>query len=352
MKNLNQKLHDALISYQLDLRRFEAGTVKKILATLDQMKAELVQALTKADTLTRYNKARKSALLKELNLVISDFYKKAQADLDLNIAGLAETQAKHAAKILEGTVAVNMAVSLPSETAITRLSKDALIDGGPMAGWWGKLARDTEFKVNNAVRQGIAQGETNQQIITRVRGKRGTIGALDSASHNIAALVQTATQTVANDSRLSVFEANRDIIKEVIWFSAMDGHVCPRCIALSGRKWKNTEGHEPVGHPVAFRNPPIHWNDRCVLLPVTKTFRELGVDIDEVPEGQRASRDGPIAAKTTFDEFLSRQPKEKQDEQLGAGRADMWREGKITLSQLIDGKGRELTLAELKAKYD
>ena len=39
------------------------------------------------------------------------------------------------------------------------------------------------------------------------------------------------------------------------------------------------------------------------------------------------------------------------DEQLGAGRAQLWREGKITLKDLLDGKGRELTLDELRDKY-
>lgn len=352
MKVLDQQLHDAIISYQLDLRRLEAGTRKRVLAILEEMRLELISSLIRADELTAFNKARKQSFIRQIEKVIGEYYLSAQKELDLDIDGLAEAQVKHAAKMMEATIAINMAASLPTQSVMERIAREVLIEGGPMAEWWTRQSNTTSFNVANSIRQGISQGETNAQIASRVSGRHGVISPLDMAKHNLAALVHTSLQTVANDSRLAVFKANQDIIKEFVWFVALDGHVCPRCIALSGRRWKNDEGHDPIGHSVPFQNPPIHWNDRCVLLPVTKTFKELGLSVDEVPAGERASRDGPVSSKTTFDEFLRRQPKEKQDEQLGEGRAQLWRDGKITLAQLIDGKGRELTLDELRKKYD
>lgn len=61
--------------------------------------------------------------------------------------------------------------------------------------------------------------------------------------------------------------------------------------------------------------------------------------------------DGQVAASTTFEAFLERKGKAFQDEMLGKGRAQLWRDGTITLPQLLDLKGNPLTLAELKAKY-
>lgn len=352
MKIIDQGLHDAIIAYQLDLRRLEAGTRKRVLAIIEDMQAELTSALAKADELTTFNRTRKSSFLRQIEKVIGDYYKSAQRELDLDIDGLVDAQVRHAAKMMEATAAVSITAALPTQTAMERIARDILIEGGPMANWWSRLSSSASFSVSNAIRQGAAQGETNAQIMARLSGKRGTISALTTAKHNLSALVHTSMQTVANDSRLAVFKANEDVIKEFVWFVALDGHVCPRCIALSWRRWKNNEEHSPIGHSVPFQNPPIHWNDRCVLLPVTKSFRELGIDADEVPPGERASRDGPVSSKTTFDDFLKRQSKERQDEQLGAGRAQLWRDGKITLANLIDGKGRELTLAQLRAKYD
>jgi hypothetical protein len=228
-----------------------------------------------------------------------------------------------------------------------------LTQGAVTADWWAQLAADTAFKVANAVRQGLVQGETNQQIIARITGKVGVPGVMDISRRNAAAVVQTSALTVANAARLKTLEANADIAPRLKWFSALDGHVCPRCIALSGKIWTNSKDgtHEPVGHSVPFQNPPIHWNDRCLLLPITKSFAELGIDLPEPEPSTRASSEGQISANTTFEQWLSRRTQAQQDEQLGPGKADLWRRKVITLSQLIDGRGRELTLAQLRAKY-
>jgi hypothetical protein len=59
---------------------------------------------------------------------------------------------------------------------------------------------------------------------------------------------------------------------------------------------------------------------------------------------------GQVAADLTFEGWLSRQPKAAQDAALGTGRADLWREGKISFRDLLDANGRELSLAELRAR--
>ena len=48
-------------------------------------------------------------------------------------------------------------------------------------------------------------------------------------------------------------------------------------------------------------------------------------------------------------EWLKSKPKAYVDDLLGPGRAKLFLDGKITLSQLVSGSGRELTLEELKA---
>lgn len=353
MGGVDQAIADAIISYHIDLRRFEAGTLANVLDILTRMQRELVVVLANADALTDYTKARKAELLRQVTATLNDFYTKAQGELVLSTNGLAQAQAQHIVSVLDSTVAMSTSASLPSEAVMARLAANALIEGGPIAEWWQRLTIDTAFKATNAIRQGIAQGETNAQIIARIVGKRGEPGIMEIARRNAAAVVQTATQTIANDSHLKTLESNADVVTRLEWFSAMDGHVCPRCIAMAGKVWTNSADgtHDPVGHSVPFQNPPIHWNDRCMLLPITRTFKEMGVDLPEIPKSTRASSFGQIDVRTTFDEFLKRRTTEQQDEQLGVGRAQMWRDGKITLAQLIDGKGRELTLSELRAKY-
>jgi len=81
-------------------------------------------------------------------------------------------------------------------------------------------------------------------------------------------------------------------------------------------------------------------------------FKELGITLSK-PQGlTRASAEGKIDRATTFDAFLSRRSAAEQDAQLGAGRAQLWRDGKITLRQLVDNAGNPLTIEQLRSKYE
>ena len=53
----------------------------------------------------------------------------------------------------------------------------------------------------------------------------------------------------------------------------------------------------------------------------------------------------------TFDKWLKTKSSEFQKEYLGAGRYELYSKGKITLSDLINQKGRYLSIKELKEKY-
>jgi hypothetical protein len=117
---------------------------------------------------------------------------------------------------------------------------------------------------------------------------------------------------------------------------------------LDGQAW-DLDGKRLKGTTIDFMAPPIHWNDRCVLSPVPKTFADIGLNIPEPKdEGQRASSLGPIPGKTTFDDYFGRLSKAQQDDQFGPTRAQMWRDGKITVRDLVSGTGRELTLDEIR----
>ena len=78
-------------------------------------------------------------------------------------------------------------------------------------------------------------------------------------------------------------------------------------------------------------------------------FKELGLNIDDFTPSTRASMDGQVPAATTFEQFLSGKSEAWQDTYLGKGKAKLWRDGKITLSDMVSGTGRELTLDELAA---
>ena len=56
---------------------------------------------------------------------------------------------------------------------------------------------------------------------------------------------------------------------------------------------------------------------------------------------------GRVPASTTYQDFLSRQSKEFQDDVLGKTKGELFRKGGLTVDQFVDRNGTELTLSQL-----
>lgn len=340
MRKADQILADKILSHQINVLRFTAGERKQVFDLLMQMQIELKAKLLNG--LSDYGKSRVRVVLSQCEKAIKEFY--------TDMAGVTDyfELARHEAKITADAIAtIGLSASMPTENALKAIVNGSVIEGAPSAAWWAKQSQDTAFKFAAQVRQGIAQGETVYQIVTRIIGskKYGTPGVMHALRRNAWALVHTSVQQVANDARLATFRENADILKGLKFLATLDAHTSNICIAHSGAEW-DMEG-KPIRGNFPFRSPPLHFNCRSVLVPITKTYRELGVDIEEVSKGTRASDLGQIPSDTTFEGFLARHDAEYVDKLLGPGRAMLWRDGKITLQDLVDGHGRELTLKQL-----
>ena len=343
MKKADLAMADKILVHQLSLLRFSAGEKEKALKILLTMQKELTAKLY--EDLTDFSRARVNKLLREVAAVISNYYADIQGTLDLK--GLAS----HVTESTVGTfTSLGLDASLPTAAVMKALVNGSLIEGSPAAAYWAKMGDDLSFKFAAQVRQGIAANETPQDIIRRVAGspRLGIPGIMEISRRNASALVHTSIMQVANDARLATYQANADVIKGVQHLATFDSHTCAQqCVPRSGAEW-DLDGN-PIKGNFPFQSPPLHFNCRCVLVPITRSFRELGIDVPEV-KGTRASDLGQIDAGTSFSDFLGRHSKEYQDEMLGVGRADLWRKKVITLRQLLDFQGNPLTLAQLRAK--
>ena len=96
-------------------------------------------------------------------------------------------------------------------------------------------------------------------------------------------------------------------------------------------------------------NNLISHNCRSVMLPTLKSWEEMGIDLEEIPQGTQASLDGQVSGDLSFGQWLKTKDETFVEETLGKGRAELFLDGKITMSDLINQQGRELTIAELKA---
>jgi hypothetical protein len=96
--------------------------------------------------------------------------------------------------------------------------------------------------------------------------------------------------------------------------------------------------------------PPFHFNCRTTTVPVTKSWKDLGAKKQkEVPASSRASMDGQVPDRLTYEDWLKLQTKDVQVEALGARRAALFRESKLDVKDLTNEFGRPITIKELEA---
>ena len=343
-----QTLTDEVLRHQLDLLRLQGGVTRQVLALLNALQRELVRRLALED-LTAWSKQRLQSLLTETTIAINDYYAQAQALVTTTMAGVGQAQAAHVGATITRLFPV-LGGGLPTATFLERLVSNVLIEGAASADWWRRQRQDTTFRFANAVRQGMVQGETVEQIARRVAGspRLGITGIMDIARSNARSLVHTSIQTVANASRVKTFEENFKGEADLQWLATLDSSTCQRCAPRDMHLYKMVT-HESLDGGLPWDAGPgaLHWSCRCVT---TVKPREIP-GMPPLPVGQRASATGPVNGNTRFVDYLERQGQAFQDAVLGSGRAQLWRDGKLTLEQLLDLSGNPLTLAQLRAKY-
>ena len=329
-------IDDKILTDSLYLNRFDAGQRKRVQLLFSEMRRDLLAILTEGNV-TEFNKQRIDAMIKQADDVINGYYNQAGEQLD--IESLIDHVMTATQAAIQSTLPVTLAATLPTVAHMKSIASNVMFEGVPLKNWWAKQSADTRFKFGGIVRQGIIQGQGYNQLITPVSEM------LDISKRNAFGLVHTSIQTVANDARMASFEANADVIRCLRWTSTLDSHTCHKCIGRSGKKWKVDKA--PIGHSIPFQLPPIHFRDRCVM------SAESIYTPEESREGfTRASSIGQLDAKITFDDYLKRVPAAQVEEMLGKGRYELWKSGKMTTAQMLDQTGRELTLKELRAKYN
>lgn len=322
-------------------------TNKEILDELTDLAGDELEFTTKAI------KQTKATISKQANASLdakrSDL-RKAISDLNNDVASdPTETKAAKAklAK-LEKTPRVRLELQVPTNSPAPSMVK-AIIETQPMSGehlkaWTDKLSTDTQKAISRTIKDGLQQGKTVEQITRDIVGspRLGTRGVLDISRSSAESMVRTAVTHVHNMAAQASYAANSDVVKAWRYLSVLDRRTSETCIGLSGKVF-------PIGQgPI----PPNHVRCRSLCQPVTATLRELGLDIDENDTpGSRASEDGPLRGDVTMDKFMKSKSNAIQDSMLGKKKAQLFRDGKITLDKLVAIDGRVLTLKELRALH-
>lgn len=110
--------------------------------------------------------------------------------------------------------------------------------------------------------------------------------------------MRSATMAVANDARDATYQANADIIIAVVWISTLASRTTIQCQVRDGLRY--TLDHQSIGHDVPWGAGPGNWHWGCCSTsrPETKSWCELGFDVDALTPATRATMDGQVVQAT------------------------------------------------------
>lgn len=130
------------------------------------------------------------------------------------------------------------------------------------------LTREMEAAMKAVLIRGVMVGDNPQAAARQLLGRcqQSFNGAWARAANIARTEMLDAHRAAAKQARL----ANRDLIKGWKWHATLSARTCPACISQHGSEHAPSEPG-PLGHQQC----------RCTAVPLTKSWRELGFNMDE-----------------------------------------------------------------------
>jgi SPP1 gp7 family putative phage head morphogenesis protein len=368
MANLTDAISDRVTIQTINLLRLAEGLTLPILRDLRELEKELLADLEDTVGKTDFTITRLKALLRQTQDTIKTAYNAIAVANEQGLTEVVGIAGRMTASAINASVGASVVSVAWSAAQLSEIATGTLIDGRVIRDWWEKQDAVLRDRFAAEMRVGQLRGETIDQLARRIRGTKEMgfkDGVMDASRAQARTLVRTAALSVSNAARMEVYAKNDELIKGVQWVATLDPRTCPICIPLDGLQWNfpPDEGgggdyadYTTVGHDKEFEPPPLHFNCRCVVVPVTFSWEELAGShgnsaaarlADKVPSGTRASMDGQVADTMTFSDWLETKDKEFQNDVLGPARADLWRAGNLELSGLTDQSNQPLTLEQI-----
>ncbi len=346
MQTVNEQLAHEAIDHSIDLTRYSNSVIRRIIALLNRTDNDLFQQLSAA--LERlpaesFTVERLDSLLQSVRQMNAAAYQQVSQLIETELKDLVQYEAAYQYQLFASTLPVQVSVAAVNVGQVYAAALARPFQGTLLREALSGLEANKARMVRDAIRIGYVEGQTIQQITQRIMGTRAlqyTDGLMETSRRDAAAMVRTAVSHTANFTRNEFYKQNDDLVKGIKWISTLDGKTSAVCRARDGEIYPVDSGPRP----------PAHWNCRSSTTPVIRSFRELGIDPPESAASTRASMSGQVPDDMTYQDWLKKQPVERQDDILGKTKGQLFRKGGLTLDRFIDRNGRELNLAELRAK--
>lgn len=336
--------------------RYRQDVAYKMIATLNRADAEifaqLAARLAQMDA-DSYSTQRLEQMLVQIRAMIADAVAQVDAGMAVELRGYVAWELEYQRELLTTATGAQIPIASLHPEAVYTAAMSRPFQGVLLRESLDHLGAERARKMRQTIANGYMTGDTTQSIISKLRGTRAkgyADGLWEGSRRDLQTIVRTAVQHHARFAQNRTTEENADIIKAEVWHSTLDGRTSDICKLRDLKKYAPVT-HKPIGHKLPWLGGPgnAHWNCRSHSIYELKTNAELGIDLPEFSDKgrQRASKDGPVDATTSYGDWLKDQPDSVQTEALGRARAKAFRDG-MELEQLFSVKGDRLTLAQLR----
>lgn len=361
MEPVNERLHDAAVNHGIDLQQYSNGVLRRMIGRLNKADTAIFEELLKAlDRLApdSFTVERLEMLLYSVRAINREAFHTIERELTNELRELVIYEGEFQLKSFDAAIPdeilarVGIAPVVPEQVYSAAMARP--FQGVLLRGVLDDLEATRAKRIRETIANGYVQNRTTDQIVRDLRGTRSLKyedGVFNRSRREVEAVVRTAVGHTAAFTRERFEEANADLIKALVWVSTLDGRTSPQCRIRDGKRY-TVDGHKPIGHSIPWLQGPsrLHWQCRSTSAPVVKSWRELGLDLDEFSPTTRASMDGQVPAEMTYGEWLKKQNAARQDEILGPVRGKLLRAGGLSVDRFANDKGQWLTLQQLRER--
>jgi SPP1 gp7 family putative phage head morphogenesis protein len=347
MATANEIIFNEDVAHNIDLQGFSNGVVKRMLKLLNKVDADLMAQITIAldkMPVNQFNVARLETLLISVRALNSEAYATISNELNNELQSLVAYELSY-----QETQIKNVLPAMLQFTSVEAVQVYAAVQSRPFSGrllsdWLSGLEQSRAIKIRDAIRIGYVEGQTINDIVRRIRGARSlnyADGLLDISRRDAEAIVRTAISHTANYAREQLFAANDEVIKGFRYTATIDARTTLLCSSRDANFYA-------LGKPKPAI--PAHINCRSLYVAVLKSWQEMGLEIDELPESTCSSLDGQIPATMSYNDWLKKQSIERQNDILGVTKAKLFRDGGLDLPKFISKQGHEYTIEQLRER--
>jgi len=157
--------------------------------------------------------------------------------------------------------------------------------------------------------RGMLIGSNPRETARRMVGR--TEGVFNGGLSRALTIARTEQLDAQRAAAKMAEDANADVLEDWVWTANLGSRTCPSCWAQHG-----------THYPLEVSGPDDHQNGRCTRVPGTKSWKDLGFDIEEPP-----------SILPNSEERFAALPVEDQRTVLGPGRFEAWKRGDFPMDQ-------------------